>query len=285
MAQVNVTINGRQFRMACEDGQEEHLLQLAEDLDERIDELRGKFGEIGDTRLTVMAALTVADELAEAGKKMRRLEEELAALQDARVVAADRAPGRRRLRIVARFNVRRRAHRRHRQEAQPDRRRAASGDGGSSAAGGDLASAAHYIGRAGLRGAFGVQFPGALRSSTGAVPGRARGLGHMAPTYLCRFPGSALRRPSRLRTLSLRVVARCRSSRVVMKSADGLAATGLPAWRRISIEESDLRTTSLARRDALAAPRRAPAAAEARRRARRFPSRSRRARSSPAIRR
>ena len=69
MAQVNATINGRQFRMACEDGQEEHLQKLAENLDERIVELRGKFGEIGDTRLTVMAALTVADELAEAEKR------------------------------------------------------------------------------------------------------------------------------------------------------------------------------------------------------------------------
>ena len=67
MAQVNVTINGRQFRMACEDGQEGHLIELARDLDMRISGLRGKFGEIGDTRLTVMAALTVADELAEAG--------------------------------------------------------------------------------------------------------------------------------------------------------------------------------------------------------------------------
>ncbi len=90
MAQVNVTINGRQFRMACEDGQESHLMRLADDLDHRIEQLRSKFGEIGDTRLTVMAALTVADELAEAGRKLRRLEEELAGLQDARVVAADR---------------------------------------------------------------------------------------------------------------------------------------------------------------------------------------------------
>ena len=40
MTQVNVTINGRQFRMACEDGEEEHLTQLAEDLDERIARLR-----------------------------------------------------------------------------------------------------------------------------------------------------------------------------------------------------------------------------------------------------
>ena len=91
MAQVNVSINGRQYRMACEDGQEDHVSDLARDLDARIEHLRAKFGEIGDTRLTVMAALTVADELAEMGQRIRRLEQELAALQDARVVAADRS--------------------------------------------------------------------------------------------------------------------------------------------------------------------------------------------------
>jgi cell division protein ZapA len=90
MAQVSVTINGRQFRMACEDGQENHLMDLARDLDARINGLRAKFGEIGDTRLTVMAAITVADELTEAGLRIKRLEEELAALQDARAVASDR---------------------------------------------------------------------------------------------------------------------------------------------------------------------------------------------------
>jgi cell division protein ZapA len=90
MAQVSVTINGRQYRMACEDGQENHLMRLAKDLDDRIERLRGSFGEIGDNRLTVMAALTVADELAETNHKIRRLEEELTALQDARVAAADR---------------------------------------------------------------------------------------------------------------------------------------------------------------------------------------------------
>ena len=91
MAQVNATIAGRQFRLACEDGQEEHLQALAHDLDQRIIDLRAKFGEIGDTRLTVMAALMVADELSEAARKIRRLEEETTALQDARVVASDRA--------------------------------------------------------------------------------------------------------------------------------------------------------------------------------------------------
>ncbi|MBO0717976.1 MAG: cell division protein ZapA [Rhizobiales bacterium] len=90
MSQVSVTINGRQFRMACEDGQEGHLMNLARELDDRINSLRSKFGEIGDTRLTVMAAITVADELSEAGQRIKRLEEELAALQNAQIAISDR---------------------------------------------------------------------------------------------------------------------------------------------------------------------------------------------------
>jgi cell division protein ZapA len=104
MSQINVTINARQYRMACEDGQEQHLLKLAEDLDKRIEQLRTSFGEIGDTRLTVMAALTVADELTEAGKSIRRLEEELAALKDARVMASDRTQATQAA-LVAAFNA------------------------------------------------------------------------------------------------------------------------------------------------------------------------------------
>jgi cell division protein ZapA len=91
MSHVSVAINGRQYRMACEDGQEGHLMRLARDLDQRIEQLRTRFGEIGDMRLTVMAALTVADELVEAGKRLRRIEEEIAGLQDARALAADRS--------------------------------------------------------------------------------------------------------------------------------------------------------------------------------------------------
>lgn len=91
MTQVTVTINGRQFRMACEEGEEPRLARLAEDLDQRISRLRERFGEIGDTRLTVMAALTLADEFAESNEKLKRLEPELAALQDLRVQAAERA--------------------------------------------------------------------------------------------------------------------------------------------------------------------------------------------------
>jgi len=91
MPQISVTINGRQFRMACESGEEARLTNLAADLDARIATLRARFGEIGDTRLTVMAALAVADELSEVKAKLARLEPELATLQEASVISADRA--------------------------------------------------------------------------------------------------------------------------------------------------------------------------------------------------
>src|SRR3981081_219354 len=77
--------------MAWEEGQEARLLKLAESMESRVDALRGKFGEIGDARLTVMAALTVCDELLDASNRIRSLEEELEALRNVRVAAADRA--------------------------------------------------------------------------------------------------------------------------------------------------------------------------------------------------
>lgn len=66
MAQVSVTIDGRKYRLACNEGEEARLEQVAGMVDEKIGELRRTFGEIGDQRLIVMAALTLADSLAEA---------------------------------------------------------------------------------------------------------------------------------------------------------------------------------------------------------------------------
>jgi cell division protein ZapA len=91
MPQVSVTINGRQFRMACEEGEESNLVRLAADLDQRISRLRDRFGEIGDTRLTVMAALTLSDELNETKEKLARMEPELGKVQEANVASAERA--------------------------------------------------------------------------------------------------------------------------------------------------------------------------------------------------
>ncbi len=93
MAQVSVQIAGRVYRMACADGEEEHLTGLAARLDAKIGELRGAFGEIGDGRITVMAALTIADQLGETERRIAALEAENDRLrgeeagQDARTAA------------------------------------------------------------------------------------------------------------------------------------------------------------------------------------------------------
>lgn len=91
MPSIEVAINGRKYRMACEEGQEEHLRGLAEDFDRRIGELKGELGEIGDARLTVVAALTIADELFEAGRQMQKLRTQLAEAERAGVTATNRA--------------------------------------------------------------------------------------------------------------------------------------------------------------------------------------------------
>ncbi len=66
MAQVSVTIDNRKYRLACSEGEETRLAQLAAMIDGKITELRASFGEVGDQRLVVMAALTIADSLTEA---------------------------------------------------------------------------------------------------------------------------------------------------------------------------------------------------------------------------
>jgi len=90
MAEVSVTINGRVYRMACDPGQEDHLARLGRELDQRISQLRDSFGEIGDTRLAVMAAIMVADELAELKRRLRTADQEIQSLKDARERAAQR---------------------------------------------------------------------------------------------------------------------------------------------------------------------------------------------------
>ncbi|ACB80482.1 MULTISPECIES: cell division protein ZapA [Methylorubrum] len=74
MPHVNVTIAGKSYRMACGPGEEDHLAALAKSFDDRVTEMRGTFGEIGDMRLHVMASLTLADELHEARRRIAELE-------------------------------------------------------------------------------------------------------------------------------------------------------------------------------------------------------------------
>ena len=65
MAQVTVTINGRDYQVACDDGQEAHLARLGSYVDNRIGELSAAVGQVGDARLLVMVSLLLADELSD----------------------------------------------------------------------------------------------------------------------------------------------------------------------------------------------------------------------------
>ena len=77
MSQISVTINGKTYRMACDEGQENHLIQLSQKFDGYVGQLKGSFGDIGDQRLTIMAGIMVVDEISELQKKVVDLETEL----------------------------------------------------------------------------------------------------------------------------------------------------------------------------------------------------------------
>ena len=78
MAQVEVTVNGRQYIVACEDGKEEHLLELADYLDRSVTELVQSIGQVGEARLMLMAGLLIADELFDSRNSIIKVESELA---------------------------------------------------------------------------------------------------------------------------------------------------------------------------------------------------------------
>lgn len=84
MAHVTVTINGKAYRMACDEGQEEHLMSLAERFNGYVSQLKGAFGEIGDQRLTVMAGIMIVDEMQELEKRIKSLESDIGTLRSSR---------------------------------------------------------------------------------------------------------------------------------------------------------------------------------------------------------
>lgn len=74
MAEIDVTVNGHVYRVACEDGEEEHLMSIAEHLNTHAGKLAGQLGQVGETRLMLMAGLLVGDELSDALDRVEALE-------------------------------------------------------------------------------------------------------------------------------------------------------------------------------------------------------------------
>jgi cell division protein ZapA len=83
MAQVELSINGRPYVLACADGEEPRLRQLGDYLDTRIHKLSKAVGNVGEVRLLLLLALTLADELSEANNKVGALSRELRTHSDA----------------------------------------------------------------------------------------------------------------------------------------------------------------------------------------------------------
>ena len=73
VAQVSITIHGRQYQIACDDGQAAHLTRLGRYLDERASDLIAATGAISEPLLLVMTSLLVADELADTVAELESL--------------------------------------------------------------------------------------------------------------------------------------------------------------------------------------------------------------------
>jgi cell division protein ZapA len=87
MGQVSVTLNGRTYRLECGEGEEAHLIELAEYLGTHLDVVKRKFGQVGDDRLILMAALHVTDELWELRRQMQEMKSALAEVRRDRSIA------------------------------------------------------------------------------------------------------------------------------------------------------------------------------------------------------
>ena len=81
MAQVNIDVNGRSYVIGCEDGQERRLMQLASVVDAQVRQVAQEVGPLGETRLVLMGALVMADEIADLRGQIEALQGQLADAQ------------------------------------------------------------------------------------------------------------------------------------------------------------------------------------------------------------
>ena len=81
MAQINIEVNGKPYAVGCADGQEQHLIELGRLFDQQVRQVGQDMGQLGDTRLFLMGALLLADELADSRNRLASLQAEIGRLQ------------------------------------------------------------------------------------------------------------------------------------------------------------------------------------------------------------
>ena len=82
MANVNIKFNGKEFLLSCDDGQEEHLQELAMHLNEKFDNLKSSLGNLGENKLLLISSITIMDEYFETKKKIEKNKEEIKKLTE-----------------------------------------------------------------------------------------------------------------------------------------------------------------------------------------------------------
>ncbi len=81
MANINVKFNGKEFLLSCDDGQEEHLEELAYNLNKKFEELKSDLGNIGENKLLLITSIKIMDEYFETNKKIEEKKLELEKLK------------------------------------------------------------------------------------------------------------------------------------------------------------------------------------------------------------
>ncbi len=77
MANVNIKFNGKEFLLSCDDGQEDHLEELSNHLNEKFEGLKNDLGNIGENKLLLITSIKIMDEYFETKKKIAEKKNEL----------------------------------------------------------------------------------------------------------------------------------------------------------------------------------------------------------------
>ena len=70
MANINIKFNGKEFLLSCDDGQETHLEELSEQLNQKFEKLKNELGNIGENKLLLITSIKIIDEYFETKKKI-----------------------------------------------------------------------------------------------------------------------------------------------------------------------------------------------------------------------
>ena len=81
MGNVNIKFNGKEFLLSCEDGQEEHLEELSQNLNQKFSQLKSKLGNLGENKLLLITSISLMDEYFETKKKIEEKKDEIEKLK------------------------------------------------------------------------------------------------------------------------------------------------------------------------------------------------------------